>query len=444
MISTKYFTVTLMVLTASSAFSSKPPKKDIHHVTLNSSVTLTDKGFFKDRKSVAQFLACSSAYIHCPHPKITRLSEDAHLARFGTSQLFAIECDGSSYIMKEIKDTRKKPAHEEIDRLELVRRSRRLREYLDQGKDNLKLIVPCTYLSYRDQKNKRHIVVLLKKSHGISLQKLMQRFHANPKDKGLHAHICTAFYDLGASLARFYRSVGNGIEHTMTHRDLHGGNIFYDLQTGITTLIDNERMATGGLADPSSISRDLGSLFTTSPFVLAWADGDFLTYFAAKKWYSIIIPSFVCGFIRTYDKSKRKDIFKQLKKFTLEWQANVDKDESRPLRGLIKEQFSLLERQLIDEKKSTLHIVAGNRRLTALVKRLLAEKTKACTKVDRDGNIPLHEAAYFGHHEALTLLIKAGSPLSQQNGNGETPLFKAKYNHHEGAIRILANLGACS
>lgn len=429
--------------------ASKPPKKDIHPINLDRSVTLTREGFFKGGKDVAQFLTLARDYVNCPRPEVTRMGEEAKIARFGTAQLFNITCNGTAYILKEIRDTKESPAKDEIERLELVRKSKRLAPYIyPQQKDKLQLIVPDKYLSYKDQRGKSHYIVLLKKSPGVTLQKLLQEFKKDPENKALHVTISKAFYDLGAAMARFYTSVEPSIDKTLTHRDFHGGNIFYDEASGQITLIDNERMAKHGLAELSDISTDLGTLFVATPFVLKWADPKFFEGFKAKEWYSIIVPSFILGFIRAYPKEQRRGIFKKLMDQTLTWNIKIHPDESRGLRSLIKEQLLILNRQLIDEGKPALHIIAGNRYLPALVHKLIFdEKTTALKTRDKDGNIPLHEAAAFGNLEAVKLLLEAGSDINAKSNKGETPLFKARYNsdgspRYKAIISMLQQRGA--
>ncbi len=446
--------ISLLALCASA--SAMERGKAIHSIKLNGSVKLNAKGHFKDTKSVKNFLKKASQYIiNCPNPEVSKMGKEAQIAHFGTAQLYKIRCsNGVSYILKEIKDTKKAPAREEIKRLELLRGSKRLAPYINKTKDNLRIILPSQYLSYT-YKGKRHILVLMRTAHGLSLQDLMQKFKAMPDNKELQKALSNAFYQVGAAMAHFYTSVGT-LRDTIQHRDFHTGNIFYDPQTGLVSLIDNERMATGGLCDTGDIRGDLGTLFVTSPFVLKWAPQS--TFFKgfmakdgeiAKKWYSLCVPSFVLGFIRTFPKKERVSVFRYLKDRMLKWDSKVKKDESKSIRGLIKEQFKILETQLVKEDKTALHIAAGNRFLTALVKKLLFdEKTTAVIKKDKDGNMPIHEAAYFGHKLAIPLLIKAGSPVEPRNNKGETPLFKAKYNlkknkkRYEATIRSLTDHGA--
>jgi ankyrin repeat protein len=61
-----------------------------------------------------------------------------------------------------------------------------------------------------------------------------------------------------------------------------------------------------------------------------------------------------------------------------------------------------------------------------------------------DGFTPLHLAAYFGHEEAVDLLIakKANIELLSKNGLGVTPLHSALSNRHEHVARILVFEGA--
>ncbi len=411
-------------------------KGTIKRVELPKSVKLDKNGHFSDGAGAMElFRRAAHGNQALGKPKSAKkMTKEAHAARFATAQLFKVKCeDGKSYILKEIKGS--KEAKEEIKRLERVRTSKRLAPYIGQKvKDNLQINVPLAYVSY-NHKGKDHILVIMRKAKGISLQGLMEQFQKNPHDTTVQKIHAKAYYDLGAALAVFYSTFTHPENHcsfftTLVHGDMHNGNIFYhEDDTGhVVTLIDNERMAKS-LDKDGSISVDLGFLFVTSPFVMEWSHSGFLKDFDAKRWYSIVIPSFFLGFIRKFPKDERAGWFQHFKGFLLEWDSKVNEDDSRHLRGLIKEQLLLLEQQLVAEGKTALHVAARYSALSPVLERMLfVEKTKAVRDKDKNGNRALHEAAYFGNLTNVVLLLKADSSVvGAKNDKGETPIFKARY-----------------
>ncbi|RLM99807.1 hypothetical protein C2845_PM06G33140 [Panicum miliaceum] len=60
---------------------------------------------------------------------------------------------------------------------------------------------------------------------------------------------------------------------------------------------------------------------------------------------------------------------------------------------------------------------------------------------DDKGYTPLHNAAEFGHHEALRLLLSKGAPVDPINRRG-TPLHLAAAMDHDQAVKILLEHGA--
>jgi len=203
------------------------------------------------------------------------------------------------------------------------------------------------YVSYKDHKSKKHILAIMKTAEGKTLQELMIDFQKNPRDTWVRQGNAEAYYDLGATLAKFYRTVGGSYSKTLVHGDMHSGNIFYheDHAGHVVTLIDNERIAYS-LDKAGSISADLGYLFVVSPFVMNWAKSDFLNAFDAKKWYSIVIPSFFLGFISTLPEGKRVSMFEKVKGFLLKFRHPDDFTESadsRRLQRLIENQLDTLK-----------------------------------------------------------------------------------------------------
>ncbi len=444
----KLYKTTLLVL-----FSVAPlcAMGAIKKINLPAWVTFDKHGYFSDTagaKELFKRVVKINGALAKPI-SVKKMSKEAKVARFGTAQLFMVTCeDGKKYILKEIKGASE--AKKEVGRLERVRKSKRLAPYIGpKVKNNLQIIVPLAYVAYR-HKGKDHIFVIMRKAKGVSLQGLMEKFKSNPHDRTVQRILAKAYYDLGRALAHFHATHApdnqgycGPLYGTIVHNDMHSGNIFYfeDGKNGRITLIDNERMASS-LEKNRDISGDLGCLFVTSPFVMEWSCSGFLKDFDAKKWYSIVVPSFILGYIRMWPKDTRADVFIALKDHILSWDSKVNKDESRHIRGLIKEQLYLLERQLVKEHKTALHVVARYPAMAPVLNRMLfVEKTKAIKDKDRDGNRALHEAAYFGNSENVSLLIKAGSPVNPKNDAGETPIFKACYNRDKDSSRYNKVIG---
>ena len=393
-------------------------------------------GHFNDGKQVALFIEQAVHENAAPRclseiHEVKKLSKEAQEAKFSSEQLWKITCkEGSSFILKEIHHD--KAPLEEIKRLERGRTSQRLQQYVHpHERDNLQLIFPSSYLKYTF-KGRDHVLVLMPQARGKSLQSLMEEFNHKSDDSGIIHKVSKAYYRLGAAMAEFYKKFGT-LDKTVSHKDFHHGNIFYHHESGLISLIDNERIAPT-LENGENISSDLGHLLVTSPFVLEWAHRGFLDQVDVKKWYQIVVPSFICGFIRTYKKEERVDIFKNLVQQICAWNSNVDKETSRTIRGIIKEVLisndknpQNMETQLVREGKSELHIAAGNPDLTALAEILLEEKTSALHETDIFGNTPLHEAAYFGCLETVKLLLAAGADSHALNARQESPLFKARF-----------------
>lgn len=62
---------------------------------------------------------------------------------------------------------------------------------------------------------------------------------------------------------------------------------------------------------------------------------------------------------------------------------------------------------------------------TTSAKKLAAAHSKLISVEDKDGNLPLHEAARCGDQELLLELVRLGADIAQKNGRGETVLMHA-------------------
>ncbi len=415
---------------------------NLHEIKPHHKIQFDDKGHFKEDKDLALFMEQAVNEGATPRSfdgikRVKPLSKELKEAKYASEQLWLIECmNGYSFILKEIKHN-KEPL-EEIKRLERARTAHRLQPYVfPRSQDNLQLVFPSRYITYTYRKQ-QHIMALMPKAKGKRLQSLMEDFERSPDNQQVLKLACKVYYDLGATMAKFYKSFGT-LDKTISHKDFHQGNIFYD-RNGLISLIDNERMAQT-LEEADDISSDLGYLFVTSPFILEWARGGFLKNFPAKKWYQIVLPSFIIGFMRAYEKHERADVFARLVELICAWESKVNENDSRPIRGIIREVLKNMETQL-KERKSEAHIAAGNPDLTALVEILIKEKTRALFEKDIFGNTPLHEAAYFGCSDSVALLVAAGCDVSARNDKQETPLFKAEFANHRDIAKLLKKSAA--
>jgi len=76
-----------------------------------------------------------------------------------------------------------------------------------------------------------------------------------------------------------------------------------------------------------------------------------------------------------------------------------------------------------------------------ILHRILIDQTQAIGTRDKDGNIALHEAAYFGNPENVKRLLKADKSLvNKKNYNKETPLFKARFQKANNSSRYVREL----
>lgn len=426
----------------------REPRK-IKQSDISPKIKLDKKGFFVlddkegNSSSVIHFLENAATQNKAPQSlkKIKKaVALNRETSKYANDQLFlVINEKGKKYILKEIKPSMK--PGEEIKRLDRAFFSLRLEPYIfPQDKDKLSLSLPRAYLSYIDSSKQKHTLVLMPKAKGDSLQSVMEKFKENPNATIDLA--CQAYYDLGRALAKFYQTYGP-LDKTIVHGDLHAGNIFYDPKTGLTTLIDNERIAYS-LEGRKDISKDLGHLAILSPCIVEYGKPEFLKKIDLKRWYNIILPSFIIGFIRAYPKEKRAEIFKKVKDSILKWGVDERATNTAHKYGIdkiIKSVLYMLDEKLIKEGKTELHIAAGNCDLTKVLDIIIQEGTKAINAQDNDGNLPLHEAAYFGCKRSAELLLKAGSKLQTKNKKGETPLFKAQYGKHKGVEEFLKKKG---
>jgi len=75
-----------------------------------------------------------------------------------------------------------------------------------------------------------------------------------------------------------------------------------------------------------------------------------------------------------------------------------------------------------------------------LVRELL-EKGADVKVANRDGNTPLHLAAFMCHQEVVDLLIEHGAQLDRKNNRGETPLDVVQGPWNEDLAEFYRQLG---
>lgn len=248
------------------------------------------------------------------------LVEEKAGAPWSTGQLFLVKSDcvigkKSSFIVKEMKEH---PV-DEVYRLARAENYTLLEPLIFPNKleHYPQLIFPIAYLSYVHN-FKKHQLSLLDMAPGVQLSSFVKKFKNSPDDPKLIDEIKQAYYDLGLSMANFYKKYMEKTKKvllgkTIVHGDLHYGNIFYDAKTRLIVLIDNERIAKS-IGNPTDIAEDLAFLLIKSLYVTKWTTQDFFKNFPFKKWYSIVLSSFIEGFVSTYDQSERLDIFNEVKK----------------------------------------------------------------------------------------------------------------------------------
>jgi len=325
---------------------------------------LDDKEHFKDSQALIVFLEQTAS-----EGKISEnfkfikyaceLSEELRISGFWSAQLFLVICEnGSQYVIKEIKQYDR--IKDEINNLQTASKDSRMQKFIYPNEtNNLQFIFPLSYLSCFS-KNQEHNLVIMPKAQGKSLLKKMLKFGmSSDASNKIIAFIGAAHFDLGWTMAKFYKDQGT-LDSTVVHGDLHNGNIFYDPKFRLIILIDNE-LVNVALRKPCDISIDLGTLFVASPFFISFTFKDFFEKINLERWYTIVLTSFMFGFMSTYEQPERLDVFIKLKDLLFKWNSWMSKDKIEKVTKVITEiLINNLAFQYSEQRKTELEIVKEN------------------------------------------------------------------------------------
>lgn len=392
-------------------------------------ILLDDSGFLREN-SVADFLEQAYNEGKLPIPafkdktclKIKELSEEKKQAKWATNQLFLIssKCPGSTesnFILKGIVGD----PIDEIYRLTVAAKAKALAPlvYPSKSKEYPQFIFPLAYLSY-DYKNENRSLALLPVAPGIQLSSFLQEFKKNPTDRSLIKNITQAYFDLGASLAHFYNAFKNeGL--VLVHRDLHGGNIFWDPTDHRITLIDNERLsnATNAFED---ICTEVSYVLMRTLFLMHDADPQFLTGFKTKEWYELHVPNFIAGFVSAYPKDKRATVYDSLVSCLKNFNA---KESEYTNKGVLNGNSHQDFMEPIFNKLSTSKII-------------FEIDPKTINAKDKNGQTLMHQAVTAGDKLLLHPILAAGAQHDITDKSGNTPLTIAQQKQDLDIANILS------
>ena len=90
------------------------------------------------------------------------------------------------------------------------------------------------------------------------------------------------------------------------------------------------------------------------------------------------------------------------------------------------------------QKKLKKYILEGN---TSKVNEMI-RKGAAVNAIYKDGQRPLHWAAYWGREELVKLLLDKGADVEAKDRNGSTSLHQAAYEGHQEVAKYLIEQGA--
>ncbi len=287
---------------------------------------VVDKFGYLTEESVKYFLVSSLAKDELPaFSDAECLRVKSIMAEKGafTDQLFIIEsicemqslCNISpdqcrktapqSFVLKGLKQ------NEEIGKLKLVSTFNSLLPivYPNYMAGQPQLILPFAYVSY-EFAGVKHRLSLMHKAPGKSILSYVKQFARNTGDQKIRNAIKQCYFDLGRAMANFYKRYSKRVKSgslpkSITHGDLHPGNIFYAIDQRQVFLIDNASMARS-VVNPKDCHTDITVL------LLGWLQA--LPIPVRAAWTDITVSNFFDGFASTYPEKERKSIYKELRK----------------------------------------------------------------------------------------------------------------------------------
>jgi ankyrin repeat protein len=97
--------------------------------------------------------------------------------------------------------------------------------------------------------------------------------------------------------------------------------------------------------------------------------------------------------------------------------------------------------EIRDTGNSKLHEAAW-RSDVAQIKAIIAEIPDSVHTPNRQGEMPLHQAAKFGNRETIETLIAAGAQVNARSRQGDTPLHLAAWASNDEGMKALMRAGA--
>jgi ankyrin repeat protein len=77
-----------------------------------------------------------------------------------------------------------------------------------------------------------------------------------------------------------------------------------------------------------------------------------------------------------------------------------------------------------------------------VVNAILTRNPKRVNFKRKNGDTPLHVAAYAGHSKVVIILLDNGAMINEKNNEGNTPLYEAILFRHKEIVEILITRGA--
>ena len=423
-------------------------------------------------KSVARFLEKYSKALDisdfkdASKIKVKRLESAEKSAPWGALQILKIDTPKQNYILKEMKKKAGDKYFKEIDQLAMASKSGALKDYTYPSKNKKypQFVFPVGYLMYEDKDGKEHALSIMPIAPGNSFVNLIKDLKTDPNNDKVAQRLAQAYFDLGRAMAKFYRKFMADKQlygKTLTHGDLHIGNLFYDYKNREIAVIDNESISER-LNKSKDPVEDLAVLLMKSLFVLQWTEYDFFNGWHVEKLYRTYLPSFISGFLSSYNQKDRKEIFEKVVYALIDYKDPLTgnnwytdktiikhfshKDMMEPIFNELRKSdiFFRIDPKSVKEKnddgKTLLHEAAINDDSLSIWPILAAGAD--VNAHDPHQNTPLHDAAYFNHPKIIRKLIVAGADLNAKDQKGATPLNKAEYSGSKDAVEALTNFGA--